>query len=71
MIRGLEHLFYDDMQRESGLFSLEKRKFQGDLRAGFQYLKGATEEEERDFLQGHVEIEQGEIASTSKRVGLV
>jgi len=49
MIRRMKHLSYEERQRELGLFSLEKRRLQKDLRAAFQYLKGPARELERDF----------------------
>jgi len=61
MIRGLEYLSYEDRVRDLGLFSLEKTRLQGDLRAACQYLQGAYRME-RDFSRGCVVIGQGGMA---------
>jgi len=59
MIQGMELLSYEERLRELGLFSLEKRRLQGDLITAFQYLKGPARKLERDFFQGSVAIGQG------------
>ena len=39
MIQRMEHLSYEDRLRQLGLFSLEKRRLQGDMKVAFQNLK--------------------------------
>ena len=53
MIRGMEHLSYEDRLRDLRLFSLEKRRLWGDLVVAFQDLKGAYKKGgERLFTKG-------------------
>ena len=62
MIQGMEHLIHEDRLRELGLLSLEKR-FQGDLRAAFQYIKAGYKKEVDSLSSSAVMTGHGEMVS--------
>ena len=60
VIKGLEHLSYNEVQRKMGLFSLWKRRLQRDHIATFQYLNEAYKQEgDQLFTQSDSESTRG------------
>jgi len=60
IVRGLEHLSYEERRRVFGLFSLKMRRLMGDLTVAFQYVKRAYKKDgERLFTRTYRNMIKG------------
>jgi len=65
MMRGLEHLSYEERLRELGLFSLKKRRLRGDLIKPINILRVGVKRTGPDSFQCCPETGQGGVMGTN------
>ena len=70
MIRGLQHLSYEERLRELGLLSLEKGRLWGEFTEVFQHFKGADNQEGDQFFTWSSSDRTGGTVLNQKRVDL-